>query len=294
MSSTQNDILMEVAPRMVSLGGGSNVHRMIPYREKRMVGPFIFFDYLPSTEFGPQQGMTVRPHPHIGLSTLSYLLEGQVLHHDSGGNKQLLNPGDVNWMTAGKGIAHSERTPEDVLNKPHRLHLLQFWVALPVAEEDREPSFKHHPQTTIPSFKMGDADVLLIAGEAFGKKSPVDTYSPLFFMDVRLKKGQTFEFAPEAHHELAFFVITGNLQMNEKSIPTDDFVILNHDSSLKVTAQEDSHFMVLGGEPFPEERFIYWNYVSSSKEKIEQAKTAWRNKTFPQVPGEPDTIPLPE
>ena len=146
MESMQNEILMEVPPRIVEVGG-SQVHRLMPYAKKRMVGPFIFFDYFPSTEFQADQGMNVRPHPHIGLSTLSYLLEGQVLHHDSLGHKQLLTPGDVNWMTAGRGISHSERTPEEVLHTSHRLHLLQFWVALPLAEEDREPSFHHHPES---------------------------------------------------------------------------------------------------------------------------------------------------
>lgn len=292
MTSKENAILMEIAPRMVSVGG-PQVHRLMPYREKRMVGPFIFFDYFPATDFQPHDGINVRPHPHIGLSTLSYLLEGKVLHHDSQGNKQLLLPGDVNWMTAGKGIAHSERTPPEVQGTPHRLHLLQFWLALPLHHEDREPSFTHHPQESIPKFKVGTADIALIAGTAFGKSSPVDVYSPLFFMDVRLKKDEVFEFKPDDNHELAFYIITGRLHAGEHEIPPDDFVVLQHDSSLKVTAMEDTHFMVLGGEPFQEERFIFWNYVSSSRGKIEQAKQAWRDGSFPQVPGETDIIPLP-
>ncbi|QDK37113.1 pirin family protein [Bdellovibrio sp. NC01] len=293
MTSTQNDILMEIAPRLVSLGG-PKVHRLMPYREKRMVGPFIFFDYFPATEFGPNEGMEVRPHPHIGLSTLSYLLEGKVLHNDSSGNKQVLTPGDVNWMTAGKGISHSERTPEDLRGIPHRLHLLQFWVALPLSAEDIDPEFTHHPKESIPSFKVGNADVTLIAGKAFDQESPVGIYSPLFFMEVNLKKGDRFEYAPEDGHELAFFIIKGSLKAGEKTIPPDDFVILHTDSKLNVTADEDTCFMVLGGEPFPEPRYIFWNYVSSSKEKIEKAKQAWRDRSFPQVAGEDDIIPLPE
>ncbi len=292
MSSTQNDILMEIAPRLVSVGG-PQVHRLIPYKEKRMVGPFIFFDYFPATDFPLNEGMTVRPHPHIGLSTLSYLLEGEVLHHDSEGNKQLLEPGDVNWMTAGRGIAHSERTPPHLLGQPHRLHLMQFWVALPLEHEDRAPSFTHHPKESIPNFKVGSADVCLIAGSAFGKKSPVEAFSPLFFIDVQLKTGEIFEFTPEKHHELAFYIITGQLQIEEKAITPDDFVVLHMESKLHVVALKDTHFVVLGGEPFPEPRHIYWNYVSSSKEKIEKAKQGWRDKSFPQVPGEPDVIPLP-
>ncbi|UXR65056.1 pirin family protein [Bdellovibrio bacteriovorus] len=291
MSSTQNHILMEIPPRLVSVGG-PQVHRLIPYSKKRMVGPFIFFDYFPATDFAAGDGLNVRPHPHIGLSTLSYLLEGQVLHHDSLGNKQILRPGDVNWMTAGSGISHSERLPEEIHGKAHRLHLLQFWVALPLTAEDRAPSFTHHEMASIPSFKVGTADVSLIAGEAFKHKSPVDVYSSLFFMDVKLPKTETFTFDP-GNQELAFYIIKGKLDIDGKEIPPDDFVVLEQGSSLKVTAAEDTQFIVLGGEPFPEPRYIYWNYVSSSREKIEEAKKQWRELTFPQVPGETDIIPLP-
>ena len=291
MSSTQNNILMEIAPRIVSLGGPS-VHRLMPYAKKRIIGPFIFFDYFPATDFAPGDGMNVRPHPHIGLSTLSYLLEGKVLHHDSLGYKQVLSPGDVNWMTAGRGISHSEKVPEELRDKEHRLHLLQFWVALPVEHEDTEPSFTHHPQSSIPRFQEKGANIALIAGTAFGRTSPVKTYSPLFFMDVKLASGQVFQYDPGSQ-ELAFFIIKGQLSLGEKNINHDDFVILERDSSLKVTATEDTHFVVLGGESFPEPRHIFWNYVSSSKEKIEIAKEQWRNGTFPMVSDEPDIIPLP-
>lgn len=294
MSTTQNHILMEIEPRMITLGSahGPTVHRLIPYAKKRMVGPFIFFDYLPATSFAAGEGMDVRPHPHIGLSTLSYLLEGKVLHHDSLGSKQVLTPGDVNWMTAGSGISHSERVPEELRGKAHRLNLLQFWVALPKDQEDCPPTFEHHPQDTIPRFKAGDADVTLVAGKAFNHQSPVAVYSSLFFMDVKLKKGHSFRFDPGSD-ELAFFVITGALQIDEKSIPPDDFVVLEKDSSLSVTAQEDTQFMVLGGEAFAEPRFIFWNYVSSSKEKIAAANQRWVAGSFPQVPGEPDNIYAP-
>ncbi|WII73387.1 pirin family protein [Bdellovibrio sp. 22V] len=292
MSSTQNSILMEIAPRLISLGG-AQVHRLIPYAKKRMVGPFIFFDYFPATDFVAGDGMDVRPHPHIGLSTLSYLLEGKVLHHDSLGNKQVLAPGDVNWMTAGKGISHSERMPPEIIGKAHRLNLLQFWVALPLDQEDCEPAFDHHPEESIPRFRVGDAEVALVAGSAFGKRSPVDVRSPLFFMDVRLQKGQQFAFDPE-DQELAFFILKGSLSLDsDKEILLDDFVVLEQGSTLKATANQETHFVVLGGKPFPEPRHIYWNFVSSSKEKIEQAKQAWRDGSFPQVPGETDIIPLP-
>lgn len=294
MSSTQNHILMEIEPRMITLGAahGPTVHRLIPYAKKRMVGPFIFFDYLPATDFEAGQGLDVRPHPHIGLSTLSYLLEGQVLHHDSLGSKQVLSPGDVNWMTAGSGISHSERLPEHLRGKPHRLNLLQFWVALPREHEDGPPSFKHHPQNSIPRFNADEADVTLVAGEALGRRSPVEVYSRLFFMDVKLKKGQSFRFDP-GEDELAFFILRGSLQLDQKTIPPDDFVVLEKGSALAVTANADTQFMVLGGEAFPEPRHIFWNYVSSSKDKIITANEKWMAGTFPQVPGEPDNLYAP-
>lgn len=293
MSTTQNNILMEVPTRLVSLGGKAQVHRLLPYAKKRMVGPFIFFDYLPKTDMAPNEGMDVRPHPHIGLSTLSYLLAGQVLHHDSLGYKQVLKPGDVNWMTAGRGIAHSERMPEEIRDKAKQLWLLQFWVALPLQYEDTDPSFVHHPETSIPAVSIEGGEVRIVAGEAFGKKSPVQVFSPLFFLDVRLKASRHFAFDPGAH-ECAFFVITGELMLGSELYGPDRFVILDRDSALNIQAKTDVQFVVLGGEAFLEPRHIYWNFVSSSKEKIEAAKKAWHEASFPQVPGEPDTIPLPK
>ncbi len=291
MRSEQNSILMEIPARIVSVGGPV-VHRLLPYAKKRMVGPFIFFDHFPTTDFSAGEGLEVRPHPHIGLSTLSYLLEGEVLHHDSLGNRQVLRPGDINWMTAGNGISHSERNPESLRGKKHRLHLLQFWVALPLNKEDCDPSFTHHPSSSIPRFSIDGADVILVAGRAFGHESPVPVHSSLFFMDVHLKKDQTFTFNPQ-NQELALFVLQGSVRLSEQEVLPDHFVVLEENSSLFVKAQEDAQFVVLGGEPFPESRHIYWNFVSSSKDKIEKAKTAWMNGSFPQVPGETDVIPLP-
>ena len=293
MSTTQNNILMEVPARITSLGGGAEVQRLMPYSKKRMVGPFIFFDYLPRTSFPPGEGLEVRPHPHIGLSTLSYLLDGEILHHDSLGYRQVLRPGDVNWMTAGKGIAHSERMPEEFKKRQKDLSLLQFWVALPQDHEDTDPSFHHHPENTIPSWTEKNAEVRLIAGKAFGKQSPVQVFSPLFFMDVRLQSQQHFVFDPGTQ-ECAFFVLSGSVKMNQETFGPGRFVILEKNSSLDLMGEDNCHLVVLGGEAFPEARHIYWNFVSSSKEKIEAAKIAWKEKTFPQVPGEKDFIPLPQ
>lgn len=289
--TSHNKISLQIPPRIISIGG-PQVNRLLPSVKKRTIGPFIFFDYFPLTTFESGQGLDVRPHPHIGLSTLSYLLTGEVLHHDSLGHRQILRPGDVNWMTAGSGISHSERQSPNQKQGQHALQLMQFWVALPKAFEEVSPSFTHHPQNTIPEFKVGTAEVKLLAGEAMGYKSPVKTYSQLFFMDVRLPKGSSFKFDPQGQ-ELAYFPVTGAQMAGELEITNCDIYVIENGSDLEIRAESDCHFVLLGGEAFPEERFIYWNFVSSSKERIEVAKEAWRNKTFPQVEGEPDTIPLP-
>lgn len=291
MSTPQNQISTEIPPRIVSIGG-PEVYRFLPYAKKRMVGPFIYFDYFPATDFKAGDGLNVPPHPHIGLSTLSYLIEGEVLHHDSLGCRQVLRPGDVNWMTAGKGIAHSERLPETLFNKDHRLHLLQFWVALPINEEDREPSFEHHPAATIPQFSIEGAKVTLVAGSAFDYTSPVKVFSEMFFMDVQLNKNKEFVFSPGSQ-ELAFFLLKGSVEVDSQQYIHGNFVVLDKGSSLKMKASTNAQIIVLGGEPFSEQRIIFWNFVSSSKEKIETAKRSWSSGDFPQVPGESDTLQMP-
>lgn len=281
-----------IPPRKVQVGG-NEIHRLLPFAKKRMVGPFIFFDHFPHTYFQAGQGLDVRPHPHIGLSTLSYLLEGEVLHHDSLGNKQVLVPGDVNWMTAGKGISHSERLTDNLRNHEYDIQLLQFWVALPQAQEDCEPSFFHYPQSAIPQCLQGRSKVCVVAGEAFGKKSPVACYSKLFFLDTHTPAGETFEFAAPGC-EIALYVISGAIQVAGADYKTYDFIVLPKDQALELKATADTRYMILGGEAFPEERYIFWNFVSSSKTKIDMAAEAWRDGSFPQVPGESDVILLPE
>ncbi len=287
-----NQNLTLIPPRKAQVGG-TDIYRLLPYAKKRMVGPFIFFDHFPHTHFAAGEGLDVRPHPHIGLSTLSYLLEGKVLHHDSLGNKQILVPGDVNWMTAGKGISHSERMPEEFKTHDFDIQLLQFWVALPVHEEDREPSFIHYNNSEIPAFMVEKSSVRLVAGSAFDKKSPVAIYSSLFFMDVKTPKNERFSFSCEGS-EIALYVVSGELQIAGETYGQYSFVVLPLNSVLTAQATQDVRFMVLGGEAFTEERFIFWNFVSSSKEKIAKAADAWESGTFPQVPGEPDIVPLPK
>ncbi|MNK07459.1 Quercetin 2,3-dioxygenase [compost metagenome] len=291
MEPVKDIIPYKIPARSVNVGG-AQIWRLLPYAKKRMVGPFIFFDHFPHTHFPAGQGMDVRPHPHIGLSTLSYLLEGQVLHHDSLGNKQLLTPGDVNWMTAGRGISHSERMPQDLNQHEYDIQLLQFWVALPKVSEDIEPNFTHHPKSHIPHLTLNDCNISLVAGEAFGHKSPVKAYSKLFFLDVNMPEGASFEFDPQ-DQEMAFYVVGGEVAVDGVNYNQYDFIVMPFKEKLKVLALQGSRLMVLGGHVLPEERLIYWNFVSSSKQKIEEAKEAWRDGSFPQVPGETDIIPLP-
>lgn len=292
MKTPLNDLLMEVSPRTIDLGDQAIVKRLLPYVKKRTVGPFIFLDHMDSTEVPASRSFDVRPHPHIGLSTLSYLYEGKVHHRDSLGSSQILLPQDVNWMTAGSGIVHSERTPEDLRGKSYRMQLLQFWIALPLHAEDIEPQFSHHPKASIPVLKVGDSQVTVIAGEAFGKKSPVEVFSKLFFLEVLTKASQNFSFDPE-QQETALYVLDGSITVSDKTYEKGAFLIFNLGSKLELTALSDVKFVLFGGEPLPEARHIFWNFVSSSKEKIEAAKNRWRDQSFAKVPGETEFIPLP-
>lgn len=276
--------------------GGPQIRRLLPWSQKRMVGPFIFLDHFPSTPFAAGESFNVRPHPHIGLSTLSYLIEGSILHHDSLGYKQVLKPGDVNWMTAGKGISHSEKTPDELKSKDYRLHLLQFWVALPLEFEKVAPSFTHHPANTIPEINTADQKIRIVAGSYAGQKSPVHNYSPLHFVDVQLQAGADCE-AIVPGSDSAFYVLKGEVEwtQNNKSMTAKagDCYFLGHSGQAKLKATTTTQLVLFGGHSFPEERIIEWNFVGSSRELINNAKAAWKDGSFPQVPGEPDIIPLP-
>ncbi|MBX3016453.1 MAG: pirin family protein [Bdellovibrionaceae bacterium] len=290
-----NEIPYAIPPRTAHVGG-PQIKRVLPWSQKRTVGPFIFLDHFPSTPFAAGDGFNVRSHPHIGLSTLSYLLEGAVLHHDSLGYKQVLRPGDVNWMTAGRGIAHSEKTPEELRDRAYHLHLLQFWVALPVAHEKVEPSFTHHPANTIPEMKIPGAHLRVVAGEFQGTRSPVKAYSPLHFVDVKIEAGGSAP-AQVPGHESAFYVLDGEVSFESPrgtiTATAGECYFLGETGSTTLKAQAPAHVVLFGGEAFPEERFIEWNFVASSRALIDAAKAAWADGSFPQVPGETDIIPLP-
>ena len=286
-----NNIELRIPPRTISIDGHP-LFRYLPFTKKRAVGPFVFLDYLPPSETAGE-GLSVRPHPHIGLSTLSYLYRGQALHRDTLGNELVLKPGDVNWMTAGRGIAHSERTPEGLSPSERQQHMLQFWVALPKDQEEREPEFFHHPKSEIPQLELNGVSITLIAGSAFGKKSPVKAYSKLVFMSLESARGGELEYETE-DQTIGLIVLSGQVEITGQAPVKEELVVFEKGSRLKLKVAPGARFVLFGGLDFPEERFIEWNFVSSSKARIQQAKSDWREQKFGQVPNETDFIPLPE
>jgi redox-sensitive bicupin YhaK (pirin superfamily) len=282
-----------ISPRTHDLGG-LIVGRVLPHVERRTVGPFVFLDHMGPAEMAAGQAIDVRPHPHIGLSTLTYLYEGEMFHRDNLGNAVEIVPGGVNWMTAGRGIAHSERTSPVERRSAHRLHGLQCWVALPKADEEIAPEFWHYGQNSIPRFSHGDCEITVVAGEAYGKRSPVRNYSPLFYVDVRLPAGATIEL-PDAYADRAAYVIEGSIEADGETVPQHTMVVFKPDARIVIKAAAAAHVVLLGGEPLPEPRHVWWNFVSSSKERIEQAKDDWKAGRFARIPGDDqEFIPLPE
>ena len=281
-----------VRPRTADLVAGFKVRRALPSMQRRMVGPFIFLDQMGPAVLAPGRGLDVRPHPHIGLATVTYLFEGEVLHRDSLGTVQPIKAGAVNWMTAGRGISHSERTPPQLRETGGRLSGIQTWVALPQRDEEMEPAFAHTPASALPSLEDRGLRVRLIAGSLFGKRSPVVTRSELFYADAALEPGARLE-VPASHEERAIFVGTGSMEIEGEPFSEGQLVVLRPGQQIVVSSPERSRLMLLGGAAMDGPRHIWWNLVSSSREQIEQAKSDWASGRFPQVPGETDVIPLP-
>jgi redox-sensitive bicupin YhaK (pirin superfamily) len=275
--------------------GGFRVRRALPSAQRRMVGPFIFLDHFGPTTFSAGEPPDVPPHPHIGLSTLTYLLEGEMVHRDSVGSVQAIRAGDVNWMTAGSGIVHSERAPEKARVHGGSLFGQQIWIALPRSLEEMQPQFSHHPDATLPNLEVDGVSLTVIAGEAFGKRSPVPVYSDLMYVDAVLWPNARLQL-PREHIERALFVVSGEIEVagQDGVFGETQLVIFKPGAQVVVSAPRGAHIMLLGGEPFPEKRHIYWNFVSSSKERIEQAKEDWRRGRFPQIAGETEFVPLPQ
>jgi redox-sensitive bicupin YhaK (pirin superfamily) len=285
---------MVITAREADLGHGLKVRRVLPYAKRRMVGPWIFVDHAGPVTLAAEdtRAADVRPHPHIGLSTVSYLLSGQVSHQDSLGVHQLINPGDVNWMTAGRGISHSERFKHPDSFAGGGLELMQLWVALPEADEETEPAFTHYPAADLPVRDEGGVWMRLIAGEAYGMKSPVRTHSPLFYLHTEWQPGARLAL-PGGHREQAAYVARGEVEYGGQTYVTGQLLVFGDDTDAVITAHTKSTLMIFGGEPLGE-RHIFWNFVSSRKERIEQAKADWAAGRIPLPPEDnQEWIPLP-
>ncbi|HEY3486762.1 MAG TPA: pirin family protein [Gammaproteobacteria bacterium] len=272
--------------------GGFAVRRLLPHAKQRLVGPFIFFDHMGPAQFAPGQGVDVRPHPHINLSTVTYLFEGAFMHRDSLGSAQLIEPGAVNWMTAGRGIVHSERTPPELRKGQHRVHGLQLWVALPHLYEEISPVFEHCPAAALPSLERNGARIRVLAGRAYGVSSPVRTHSPLVYLDVELEQGRCLRL-PDDYSERAIYTVDGELRLGQQTLAQHQMMVLNP-GPVEIQALNNARAVMIGGEPLDGERYIWWNFVSSRKERIEQAQADWKENRFAPVPGETEFIPLPQ
>jgi redox-sensitive bicupin YhaK (pirin superfamily) len=273
--------------------GGFEVGRVLPFAKKRMVGPFVFLDHIGPAQFASGQGIDVRPHPHIGLSTVTYLFDGQIFHQDSLGYEQAIRPGEVNWMTAGRGIVHSERTELPLRQSGQSMHGMQAWVALPVENEEDEPAFFHHGPEDLPTYEYGGLWGRLIAGSAYGASANVKTHSPMFYVHWEMQPGVTGGL-PSEHKERAAFVARGKVDVEGQTFGQGQMIVFTPGSDPRITALQASTLVLLGGEPIGP-RFIWWNLVSHSMDRIEQAKDDWKAGRFPLPPHDnQEFIPLPE
>ncbi|MBW8361857.1 MAG: pirin family protein [Kaistella sp.] len=278
--------------------GNFLVGRLLPFREKRAVGPFVFIDHMGPAALKDYQNLDVPPHPHIGLSTLTYLFDGSIQHKDSLGSDIEIKPGAVNWMTAGKGVVHSERTPEYLRTTEKNLHGFQIWVGLPKNLEQSEPSFHHTEAEEIPVWNEGDLQYKLIAGELFGRKSPVPVHSKLFFLEIKSQTTQKLSIGNDLFGEVAMYVLEGNVHAEGHAFGGKQLLIAKNANLCEFEIGENATVYLFGGEPFEEERFMYWNFVNSDKEIIEKAKQNWHDQNleaFPKVPGDSvEYVPLPK
>jgi redox-sensitive bicupin YhaK (pirin superfamily) len=281
-------------PRERDLGGGFMVRRLLPASLRQSVGPFVFFDHFGPVTTRPGDNHDVRPHPHIGLATVTYLFEGAMLHRDTLGSVQRIEPGAINWMTAGSGIVHSERAPPDLRGTTHVAHGLQLWAALPKAFEETEPAFHHTPAAAIPAFSQPGIEVRVLIGQAFGQQSPVSTFAPTLYLDVALSAGATLTLPPHGNAaERAIYPLDHPLVIDGAEVPAFTMAVLTPGATATIVAPQGARCAVIGGEPLDGPRFIFWNFVSSSKERIEAAKSDWTQQRMGQIAGEHEWIPLP-
>ncbi len=303
-ASTSSDAVDTVIiPRARDLGG-FDVRRALPAPRRQMVGPFIFFDQMGPAEFAQGGGgIDVRPHPHIGIATVTYLYKGEFQHRDSLGTNQMIYPGEVNWMVAGRGVTHSERTSAETRAQPHSLYGIQTWVALPEEHEDCEPAFEHHGKDALPYLEGEGKELKLILGSAFGQRAPVSVYSDIFYADAILQPGAAIAM-PQEHEDRGVYVVSGEIQCtgdSDQSYPEGQLIVFRPGSNIALRAgAAGARLMLLGGEKLPGKRYVWWNFVASSMDKIHEAKEAWRrgdwqNGRFQLPPGDTDEfIPLPE
>jgi redox-sensitive bicupin YhaK (pirin superfamily) len=284
--------MLIIRGRPRDLGNGFMVSRLLPQIERRSVGPFVFFDHFGPVTFAPGQGVDVRPHPHIGLATVTYLFDGAQVHRDSLGSVQTITPGDVNWMTAGRGIVHSERTGPDLRSQGHRLHGIQSWVALPQAEEECMPSFQHVGRANLAEWRDGGTIIRVIAGHAYGRASPVRVLSPTLYVDAMMGPGGRLTL-PEDHEERAAFIVGGSVEIDGQLLDTGDMAIFDQATTGELQAAAGARLLMLGGAAPDGHRHLWWNFVSSSKDRIEQAKEDWRRQRMGKIEGDTEFIPLP-
>jgi len=288
-----SNINLIIEERAASIGNFM-VGRLLPFREKRMVGPFIFIDHMGPVKLIERQSFDVLPHPHIGLSTLTFLFEGSIMHRDTLGNVVEIKPGAVNWMTAGRGIVHSERIPEYIHHADQIMHGLQIWVALPKELEQMAPEFFHIDGAQLPAWAAGDLQFKLIAGEAFGHKSPVPVYSKLFMVELKSKTKQSVNIGHELYGEVGLYILQGNIESEGNIYHPKQLLVAKESALCEFTIAADSTIYLFGGEPFAEERFIDWNFVATDKELINAAKQKWIAQTFDKIKGdETEFVPYP-
>jgi len=280
-----------IEPRAKDIGA-FEVRRALPAEARRRVGPFVFFDEMGPATLAAGAALDVRPHPHIGLSTLTWLFAGEILHRDNLGYVQPIRPGEVNWMTAGRGIVHSERTPDELRGEPMAMHGIQVWIALPDGQEEIEPDFQHYPATDIPRRSSDGVELHVIAGKAWSMNSPVRVHSSLFYAQADISAGKSLEM-PSDHAEQAVYIVSGEISLGGESYSPGRMLCFDTPST-KLEASADSRVILLGGEPLDSDRILYWNFVARSKERMEQAKDEWRNGRFDPVPGDDEFIPLPD
>lgn len=289
MSNT--DLIIEERSRDI---GNFLVGRLIPFRKKRMVGPFIFIDHMGPTTIKPGTYLDVDQHPHIGLSTLTYLFEGEIRHRDSIGTDQHIKPGSVNLMTAGKGVTHTERTPAELRHGQHfTMHGFQIWIALPKEKEDMDPEFHHIESAELPQWKDKCASFKLVAGKGFGRESPLPVHSDLFMVEITTTTNYELEIKGQLSGEIGICIVEGGINACDQMIEKGNMLVSKTENACALSIKEGSKILLFGGEPFTEERYIFWNFVSSSKDKLEIAKAQWKAKSFPKVTNDETYIPLP-